>query len=228
MSTVTNNPASLNDHRIGGKPPTREFRGDHSALYRAYYPEAVKWVSRRGVADVDAVVDDAMLRSLNASKGHLPFRPLLYTHLRWASSTAYKKEAPRRSSTIELTDDLDLPDRSGEGQENRVEMVECVEQLLKGLSPLNAQLLRWRYWDDRSSEEIVQQLNRQRATPVSVAAVKCRLARLLSHLRRRLSHFPDAQSFVTHFAPAEHGRSRKTSSPRNAKSAILRPPPKVD
>jgi len=138
------------------------------ALYRRYFSRIYRFLDRRlsNRADVEETVQEVFINlfsSLDGFRGEAPFAAWVFGLTRRTLANRFKR---RRAATVPLpSDDTELAEASAaNGDEDphlAYELSERLERLQRGVRELSSdqwELFRMRHLENRSIEEIAQQL----------------------------------------------------------------------
>jgi RNA polymerase sigma-70 factor (ECF subfamily) len=138
------------------------------ALYRRYFARIYRFLDRRlnNRADVEETVQEVFINlfsSLDGFRGEAPFAAWVFGLTRRTLANRFKR---KRAATVPLpADDAELLDENGSARDAdphlAYEFNERLERLQRGVEDLSSdqwELFRLRHLENRSIEEIAQQL----------------------------------------------------------------------
>ncbi|HOT90877.1 MAG TPA: RNA polymerase sigma factor [Anaerolineae bacterium] len=162
----------------------RENPDAFEALYRRYVTPVYRYCYARtdNVADAEDLTAQtflALLESIQRYRSTSNFSAWLFGIARHKCADHYRKAYATRQEPVV---NIEITDPEPDEPEDRLflnEVLECVERLLKQLSPDRLEALHLRYWGGLSVQEAAKVMRR------SEAALKMLVSRAIADLRER-------------------------------------------
>lgn len=176
------NYAELDDSELARL--ARDDNDAFEALYRRYVTPIYRYCYARtdNVADAEDLTAQtfmAVVESIDRNRGGRNFPAWLFGIARHKCADYHRAAYAAPQQPL---DDIELADPESENVEERLfrnSILECIERLLKQLSPDRVEALRLRYWGGLSMLEAAKVMRR------SEAAFKMLVSRAISDLRER-------------------------------------------
>lgn len=153
------NPRKQPAPRSWRRPRLRRFTAKQQDRFTELYKTHTAWanalVVRRGIADCNPVVNDAMRKAFAIFDARRKtFTGLLKYFLRWEILTYLRRHYRRLKNTEHLPENYDVVDVGQLAQASFVELREELNLAMAELSPEDQSLIRSKYFEGLSLDEI--------------------------------------------------------------------------
>ena len=159
LGKCKNNPSKRRAPRSWRRRRLRRFTAKQQDRFTELYKTHTAWsnalVVRRGIADSNPVVNDAMRKAFAIFDARRKtFTGLLKYFLRWEMLTYLRRHYRRLKNTEHLPENYDVVDVGQLTQASLLELCEEVELAMAELSPKDQSLIYSKYFEGLSLDEI--------------------------------------------------------------------------
>ena len=159
-----------------------EVKQSFEEVYKKYYPQILSYYCQRigNHADAEDLTSEVFLYCANHYDNYDPQKASVATWIYLIAKSRFSNYCRDRKLTDNIDDHLDLTGDTGEMMDKALYLQELRERLTAALGQLaerQRQIVVWRYFDDRSIEEIANRLE------ITSNNVRVQLSRALKKLR---------------------------------------------